>query len=324
MVFSPSGPSSSPQRKVLNRKPRPSDGESDWDAHLPVESNSMYGQRDEPPNSSVSRTLTKTRPTSGFSNNSPSSSYQSHSQSRSMSQSQSMSSSPGMVQGPGGGQMRSGPMYASSSSGGGPQAQYSPDQRQLPPQPQPNRDYSPPPGRNQQPLPSAAAAGGIPRASSRPPSSGHNTPPLHNQNAMGMGSRREEGHQLNSSQSSRQSSPYRQDGQTPPRDYQQQGSLNSHSAHQQTHTQQQPSYSSNSLSQSQSRNGGGQPTTQQPPQASAGRTIAGEPLHDMGRAISLLKSQKFYAEGFLMKRVDAGPDGKAVRPSLPPSLPPLA
>lgn len=50
----------------------------------------------------------------------------------------------------------------------------------------------------------------------------------------------------------------------------------------------------------------------QPPPA-GGRTIAGEPLHDMGRAISLLKSSKFYAEGFLMKKVEAGPDGKPVR-----------
>ncbi|SCV67650.1 BQ2448_5261 [Microbotryum intermedium] len=39
-------------------------------------------------------------------------------------------------------------------------------------------------------------------------------------------------------------------------------------------------------------------------------TIAGEPLHDLGRAIALLRSSKFYAEGFLMKRVDIGPDGK--------------
>ncbi|GAA5821219.1 hypothetical protein JCM11251_004519 [Rhodosporidiobolus azoricus] len=40
-------------------------------------------------------------------------------------------------------------------------------------------------------------------------------------------------------------------------------------------------------------------------------TIGGEPLHDLnGRAIALLKSSKFYAEGFLMKRVEAGPDGK--------------
>jgi len=62
-------------------------------------------------------------------------------------------------------------------------------------------------------------------------------------------------------------------------------------------------------------------------------TIAGEPLHDMERAISLLKSSKFYAEGkllllsfddsyilmrlsligFLMKKVEVGPDGKTVR-----------
>ncbi|BGP14418.1 hypothetical protein JCM10213v2_002366 [Rhodosporidiobolus nylandii] len=41
------------------------------------------------------------------------------------------------------------------------------------------------------------------------------------------------------------------------------------------------------------------------------QTIAGEPLHDMGRAVALLKSSKFYAEGFLMKRVEAGSDGKA-------------
>lgn len=50
------------------------------------------------------------------------------------------------------------------------------------------------------------------------------------------------------------------------------------------------------------------------PQPAQGRTIAGEPLHDMQRAIALLKSSKFYAEGFLMKRVEAGPDGKPVRP----------
>ncbi|GAA6059179.1 hypothetical protein JCM10212_005524 [Sporobolomyces blumeae] len=43
---------------------------------------------------------------------------------------------------------------------------------------------------------------------------------------------------------------------------------------------------------------------------SAPPTIAGEPLHDMDRAISLLKSSKFYAEGFLMKKVEVGPDGK--------------
>lgn len=41
-------------------------------------------------------------------------------------------------------------------------------------------------------------------------------------------------------------------------------------------------------------------------------TIAGEPLHDLGRAIALLKSSKFYAEGFLMKKTEVGPDGKAV------------
>ncbi|GAA6010185.1 hypothetical protein JCM11491_005381 [Sporobolomyces phaffii] len=44
--------------------------------------------------------------------------------------------------------------------------------------------------------------------------------------------------------------------------------------------------------------------------APAPQTIAGEPLHDMDRAISLLKSSKFYAEGFLMKKVEVGPDGK--------------
>ncbi|KDE04897.1 hypothetical protein MVLG_04655 [Microbotryum lychnidis-dioicae p1A1 Lamole] len=42
----------------------------------------------------------------------------------------------------------------------------------------------------------------------------------------------------------------------------------------------------------------------------APQTIAGEPLHDLGRALALLRSSKFYAEGFLMKRVDIGPDGK--------------
>ncbi|SCZ93519.1 BZ3500_MvSof-1268-A1-R1_Chr6-3g08712 [Microbotryum saponariae] len=42
----------------------------------------------------------------------------------------------------------------------------------------------------------------------------------------------------------------------------------------------------------------------------APQTIAGEPLHDLGRAVALLRSSKFYAEGFLMKRVDIGPDGK--------------
>ncbi|BGP01263.1 hypothetical protein NBRC10513v2_002214 [Rhodotorula toruloides] len=43
----------------------------------------------------------------------------------------------------------------------------------------------------------------------------------------------------------------------------------------------------------------------------APQTIAGEPLHDLDRAVALLKSSKFYAEGFLMKKVEAGPDGKA-------------
>ena len=38
----------------------------------------------------------------------------------------------------------------------------------------------------------------------------------------------------------------------------------------------------------------------------------GEPLHDMDRAVNLLKGSKFYAEGFLMKRVEVGADGKAV------------
>lgn len=37
----------------------------------------------------------------------------------------------------------------------------------------------------------------------------------------------------------------------------------------------------------------------------------GEPFHDMERAISLLKSSKFYAEGFLLKRVEVGADGKS-------------
>ncbi|ORY79314.1 hypothetical protein BCR35DRAFT_97212 [Leucosporidium creatinivorum] len=36
---------------------------------------------------------------------------------------------------------------------------------------------------------------------------------------------------------------------------------------------------------------------QQPPQPRAPSTIAGEPLHDLGRAVGLLKSSKFYAEG---------------------------
>ena len=39
----------------------------------------------------------------------------------------------------------------------------------------------------------------------------------------------------------------------------------------------------------------------------------GESLHDMDRAVGLLKGSKFYAEGFLMKRVEVGADGKAVR-----------
>ncbi|GAA6027998.1 hypothetical protein JCM8097_001822 [Rhodosporidiobolus ruineniae] len=38
-------------------------------------------------------------------------------------------------------------------------------------------------------------------------------------------------------------------------------------------------------------------------------TIAGEPLHDLQRALALLKSSKFYAEGFLMKRVALTADG---------------
>lgn len=41
-------------------------------------------------------------------------------------------------------------------------------------------------------------------------------------------------------------------------------------------------------------------------------TIAGEPIHDMDRAIALLKGQKFYAEGFVMKRVEVAADGKTV------------
>ncbi|GAA5858489.1 hypothetical protein JCM8547_007329 [Rhodosporidiobolus lusitaniae] len=61
--------------------------------------------------------------------------------------------------------------------------------------------------------------------------------------------------------------------------------------------------SSRSLS-SQAGAGGG-------PGAGGPPTIAGEPLHDLSRAVALLKSSKFYAEGFLMKRVEAGPDGKA-------------
>lgn len=40
---------------------------------------------------------------------------------------------------------------------------------------------------------------------------------------------------------------------------------------------------------------------------------ANEGLHDMDRAVSLLKGSKFYAEGFLMKKVEVGADGKAVR-----------
>ncbi|KAM0788423.1 hypothetical protein ACM66B_001559 [Microbotryomycetes sp. NB124-2] len=55
-----------------------------------------------------------------------------------------------------------------------------------------------------------------------------------------------------------------------------------------------------------------QQTTNQPaPPPKAPASIGGEPLHDLGRAVALLKSSKFYAEGFLMKKVEVGPDGKA-------------
>lgn len=37
-----------------------------------------------------------------------------------------------------------------------------------------------------------------------------------------------------------------------------------------------------------------------------------EPLHDLERAVGLLKSTKFYAEGFVMKRTEVGADGKMV------------
>ncbi|GAA6054229.1 hypothetical protein JCM3770_001402 [Rhodotorula araucariae] len=40
-------------------------------------------------------------------------------------------------------------------------------------------------------------------------------------------------------------------------------------------------------------------------------TIAGEDLHDLDRAKVLIKCSKFYAEGFLMKKVEATPEGKA-------------
>ncbi|KAK4058448.1 hypothetical protein OIO90_000607 [Microbotryomycetes sp. JL221] len=52
-------------------------------------------------------------------------------------------------------------------------------------------------------------------------------------------------------------------------------------------------------------------TQQPPPPPKAPSTIGGEPLHDLARAVALLKSSKFYAEGFLMKKVEVGPDGKA-------------
>lgn len=45
------------------------------------------------------------------------------------------------------------------------------------------------------------------------------------------------------------------------------------------------------------------------------KTIAGEPLHDLDRAVTLLKSSsKFYMEGFLMRKTEVGADGKAVGP----------
>ncbi|KAK4051814.1 hypothetical protein OIV83_002519 [Microbotryomycetes sp. JL201] len=52
-------------------------------------------------------------------------------------------------------------------------------------------------------------------------------------------------------------------------------------------------------------------TSQPAPPPKAPASIGGEPLHDLGRAVALLKSSKFYAEGFLMKKVEVGPDGKA-------------
>ncbi|KAM0753820.1 hypothetical protein T439DRAFT_164204 [Meredithblackwellia eburnea MCA 4105] len=89
--------------------------------------------------------------------------------------------------------------------------------------------------------------------------------------------------------------------------------------------QQSPSRSGHSPNPSQSRpqsqHGHGNSTPPPPPPAAGGPpprpapTIAGEPLHDMSRAVSLLKSSKFYAEGFLMKRIEATTDGKTIQDS---------
>ena len=63
------------------------------------------------------------------------------------------------------------------------------------------------------------------------------------------------------------------------------------------------------------------PAAAGPGGAAPPQTIAGEPLHDLQRAAALLKSSKFYAEGFLMKKVEANPEGKVrLLPPLPSTL----